>query len=409
VRVTFLNTGASLGGAERSLLDLLASLRAGSPELRVSLVTGAEGPLVHEARDLGVETRILPFPDSLARIGDSTVRGLGGRLGLAGRTLGAGLDAWRYRRVLARTLDELAPDVVHSNTIKLHLFGALANRRGRPLVWHVRDMIGLRPVAGRALRWAASRAALAFVISRAVADDARSTLGALPLEILYDGIDTRMFEPGAGDSDRLDSSCGLPPCAGDVVRIGLVAAFATWKGHDTFLEAASRVTDPRIRFYVVGGPIYATAAQVNEAALRERARGLGIASRVGWSGFRDDVANVYRALDVVVHASTRPEPFGRTIVEAMACGRAVIVSRAGGAAELFEEGQDAIGFRPGDAADLARAMIRLAGDPAERERLGARARATAVERFSRERLAPAVLRAYERLLGASGASRGGRL
>lgn len=403
MRVTFLNTGASLGGAERSLLDLLASLRGSSPGTHLSLVLGEEGPLEREARGIGVETRILPFPDSLARLGDSTISGLQGRLGLAAKAIGAGLDAGRYLRGLAKTLDELGPDLVHSNTIKLHLFTALANRRQRPLVWHVRDMIGLRPVAGRALRWASSHAALAFVISRAVAEDARATLGALPLELLYDAIDTTRFAPSPGDGAKLDAVCGLPPGDGSVVRIGLVAAFAMWKGHETFLEAASRVPDLRVRFYVIGGPIYTTQAQVSESTLREKATSLGIAARVGWSGFRDDVAEVYRALDIVVHASTRPEPFGRTIVEAMACGRAVIVSRGGGAAELFEEEREAIGFEPGSAADLARAMTRLAGDPSERQRLGTRARTSAVERFSRERLAPAVMRTYERLLGSGDA------
>ena len=62
---------------------------------------------------------------------------------------------------------------------------------------------------------------------------------------------------------------------------------------------------------------------------------------------------MFRALDVVVHASTKPEPFGRVIVEAMSCGRAVVVAKDGGAAELFEDGVSALASPPGDASALA--------------------------------------------------------
>jgi glycosyltransferase involved in cell wall biosynthesis len=94
-----------------------------------------------------------------------------------------------------------------------------------------------------------------------------------------------------------------------------------------------------------------------------------------------------------VHASTQPEPFGRTIVEAMACARPVIVARAGGAAELFNEGVNAYGFEPGSAARLAEAMSRDL-DPQVRARLGRAARQHAVVGFGRSRLAAELLRVY---------------
>jgi glycosyltransferase involved in cell wall biosynthesis len=80
-----------------------------------------------------------------------------------------------------------------------------------------------------------------------------------------------------------------------------------------------------------------------------------------------------RALDVVVHASTSPEPFGLVIAEAMACERPVIVSVAGGAAEIVTLGVDALGHHPGDAEGLAARMTELAIDPALRRRLGSAA------------------------------------
>jgi glycosyltransferase involved in cell wall biosynthesis len=185
-----------------------------------------------------------------------------------------------------------------------------------------------------------------------------------------------------------------------VVRVGLVATYATWMGHDVVHDAARRVVqscpDSPARFYVVGGPIYRTAgSQWDRQQLLDRAADLVAQHRVGFIGFQDDTAPVYRGLDVVVHASTRPEPFGLTIAEAMACGRAVVVARAGGAAELFDHGRDALGVPPGDVAALAEALSALLSDGALRARLGAEARRTAVERFSRARLGVQLLEAYE--------------
>src|SRR5205085_8086358 len=138
---------------------------------------------------------------------------------------------------------------------------------------------------------------------------------------------------------------GLPRAVPGTLRVGLVATYARWKGQEVFLDAAGRLAAGRpelpVRFYVVGGPVYQTrGSQFSEGELRRLAAQRGLADRVGFVGFREDTAPVYRALDVVVHASTRPEPFGLTVVEAMACGRPVIVSRAGGAAELFTPGYD---------------------------------------------------------------------
>jgi glycosyltransferase involved in cell wall biosynthesis len=152
----------------------------------------------------------------------------------------------------------------------------------------------------------------------------------------------------------------------------------------------------------VGGLIYHTLAQFTEPELRAAAAARGLAGRVGFVPFRPDPAPVYRALDVVVHASTLPEPFGLTIAEAMACGRPVVVSRAGGAAELFADGRDAVGVEPGDAAGLADAVRRLAADPDLRRRLGENARRTAVDRFDAARLGPELMAVYEEVLGRPG-------
>jgi glycosyltransferase involved in cell wall biosynthesis len=386
------------------LLDVMASVRQAEPETEVCLVAGGDGPLLRRATDLGIRVVLVPFPAALRTVGDSQHKDRSrpaAALALASRGVSALWSLRRFRRRLRQALDELKPDVIHSNGIKTHLLTALTARSNQTVVWHVHDFLGPRPLAAKLLRWASRRATGALAISRAVATDAARVLAGLPIDLVYNAIDVTEFSPGPGDGNELDRLAGLPPAGEDVVRVGLVAAYARWKGQDVFLHAAARVLREQpgrpIRFFVVGGPIYHTrGSQFSEAELRTLAAKIGLGDRVGFVGFQEDVAPVFRALDVVVHASTQPEPFGRTIVEAMACGRPVIVSNAGGASELFTHDHDAVGVPPGDAAALAAAVGRLLGDSCTRRRLGENARRSAVAKFSRARLGPQVLAAYDR-------------
>ncbi len=409
MRILFLNAASGAGGAERMLLDVLASLRRAEPGAELYLAAPGAGPLTERAAALGVRVMPLALPDGLARLGDSGLRGRGrwrAALGLMRDGPAAAWGTWRCVRRLRALVARLRPDIIHSNSMKFHLLASLA-RPPVPVVWHLHDFLRSRPLMSRLLVRVARRAAGAVAISRAVADDARPVLGALPIVVVHNAIDTDHFVPGPGDGARLDALAGLPPAPPDVVRVGLVATFARWKGHDVFLAAAARAAAApaggRLRFYVVGGPIYQTGgSQWSLDELRARGSGLLAAGRLGFVGFQDDPAPVYRALDVVVHASTLPEPFGRTIVEAMACARAVVVARAGGAAELFEHDRDAVGVPPGDPAALAAALVDLAADAPRRGELGLAARATAVRDFHRDRLGPQVLDAYRQFLGVKG-------
>jgi glycosyltransferase involved in cell wall biosynthesis len=108
-----------------------------------------------------------------------------------------------------------------------------------------------------------------------------------------------------------------------------------------------------------------------------------------------------RALDVVVHASTRPEPFGLVIAEAMGCGRAVIASRRSGVAEFVRDGEDAI-LCEATVADLTRALRALVGERGLRSRLGAHARVTALKYFDRERMGTDAISVYRRVARING-------
>lgn len=285
----------------------------------------------------------------------------------------------------------------------MHLLGAMARPRGVPLVWHVHDYVQARPFMATLLRLFRKRCALAVVNSNSVGRDLKAACGdAFPIHTVYNGVDTNVFSP-SGDRLDLDSLSGLSPAAPGTIRVGLLATLARWKGHETFLTALSLLTpNIPVRGYVIGDALYQTdGSQTSLAELKDTAQRLGISSRAGFTGFVSEPASAMRALDIVVHASTQPEPFGLVIVEAMACGRAVIVSEAGGALELIETDKNALGHTPGDAAQLAERITQLATDPDLRERLGAAGRANVEQRFNRKRLARELIPVYLSVTAAS--------
>jgi glycosyltransferase involved in cell wall biosynthesis len=349
---------------------------------------------------------LLEMPGSMLTLGDSALlgpRGLRKFVAVVTRGARALAATGAYAVRLRRLVQSIRPAVVHSNGIKFHLLSR-ALPRELPVVWHLRDFLGMRPLMARALRWAVPTRGAAIAISAAVADDARRVLPGMPVHLVYNGVDADYFCPGQGDSTRLDNLAGVPAAPSQTLRIGLVATYGRWKGQDVFLDAMALVqrhqSDPPLRFYLVGGSIYDTqGSEFSEAELRAKAAELGINAMVGFVPFQGQMLDIYRDLDVVVHASRRPEPFGRTIVEAMACEKPVIVSSAGGAAELFTHEQDALATEPGNAPMLAEAILRLAASADLRRTLGRNGRRTVLERFHRDRLGPQVLAVYERLTG----------
>lgn len=405
MKIVYLSPAAGLGGAERCLLDMMAAFRHCQPRAELHLLTSTDGPLIERAKPLQAQVRVLPMPPGLAEMGDSILRGPSRpqaiwNLGRQGIT--SGWASWRYSQALTKTLARIKPDLIHSNGIKFHLLTSLTRSHSARLIWHIHDFLSLRPLMARALRWASPRARCAIAVSQAVQKDAQRVLPNLPVELVYNGIDTEEFSPSDGAGIDLDQLAGLPHARPETVRIGLVATYARWKGHEVFLNAAAEILGllprPPARFFIVGGPIYQThGSQFSLAELRTIAAALKIDPHVGFVPFQDRPAGVYRALDIVVHASTQPEPFGRTIVEAMACGKPVIVAQAGGAQELFAHDHDAVGVPPGNPAALAAAINRLMADAGLRQRLGHHARHTALERFSRDRLGPQLLDVYRRL------------
>jgi glycosyltransferase involved in cell wall biosynthesis len=403
VKILYLNPAAQFGGAERSLLDVMSEVRALRPDWELSLIAGEDGPLLEAARELGVATRAIEYPSALARFGDSAVASSPGGARWTAKfaaELGrAGIAALSHVPRLRSAISALRPDIVHSNGFKSHILAAWAAPESVPVIWHVRDYVGQRPAMSRLLAMNSRRCALALTNSRSVADDLRTACPRICRIVpIHNGIDLEKFNPVGATAD-LDKIAGMTQLNNAVVRVGLVATMAQWKGHEIFLRALAMLPrDSQVRGYVIGGSLYSTrGSEASLEQLRRIADGLSLNGTVGFTGFVDDPAAAIRSLDIVVHASTRPEPFGRVIAESMACGKAVIVTAAGGALEIVTSGEDAIAIAPGDPAALADSIRQLACAASLRSQLGAAARKTAEQRFDRARMARELIPIYEEL------------
>lgn len=397
-----------VGGAERVLIECARQTRRLRPEWKLSAILFADGPLNHALADLGVSVEVVALPVKLTATGDSRrfalsstgpnpfeshskrgekkngwnrfSRSLSAGFSMIGQLPAGIVFLWLLRKSLRR----IQPELIHSNGLKSHFCLAATMPRGSRLLWHIHDFYSLRTRLKRALQLASLRASGCFAISRSVERDVRKVLPNLDSHLMLNAVDTVHFCPGPAEPESLDRAAGLPftdpSLDAEKIRVGIVATYARWKGQDVFLRAISRVPD--IRAFIVGGPIYATqGSQWCVAELQELAKSLGVTDRVGFIPFQKDPLWIYRSLDIVVHASTQPEPFGLTIVEAMACGKPVIVSAAGGANELFENGKSGVGFESGNVGELAGLILALTEDRKRRDDLGECARVAATRDF----------------------------
>jgi glycosyltransferase involved in cell wall biosynthesis len=394
MRVAFVSVSDQMGGSEVVLLQILRGLRLVRPAWELQLVAPGPGPLSAAARATGTGITTLAIPGALSTFGETAA--VNGRTSGSFRFVRAAAAVPGYQRAMNAVLSRLTPDVVHTNGFKAHVFAARGRAAGAALIWHLHEYISRRPLTRTLLRRYARRCDAIVANSESVAADASRALDGREVRVILNAVDLEVFSPRGAAAD-LDARCGLPPAPAGTVRVGLVATFARWKGHAAFLEAiASLPRDIPIRAYIVGGPMYDTrGSQYSAEELRSRVRALQLEDRVGFTGLVAEPADVLRALDIVVHASTDPEPFGMVIAEAMACGRAVVTSASGGAGELVRDGVDALVHAPGNAAGLAACIRRLAADPALREGLGRQARAVALERFDSARLTAQFASVYE--------------
>jgi glycosyltransferase involved in cell wall biosynthesis len=168
--------------------------------------------------------------------------------------------------------------------------------------------------------------------------------------------------------------------------VGSLGRFTRWKGQGLFLRIAEEYIrrNPRAHFALIGHAF--NEDQPFERELREFVRIRGLRERIHFVPFQRDVTVALSDLDVLLHTSEKPEPFGRVIIEAMSVGVPVIAARDGGVPEIITEGHDGLLATPGSLNEYLAAMDRLLLDETLRARLSEAARETVARRFSVKRV-----------------------
>ncbi len=344
------------GGAESFLWSWVR--HADRDRVAPAVVLLDDGPFAAELRDAGVRTWVIPS----------------GRL----RQPGA---AARCVAALAALLRRERPGLLLDWSAKTHLYGAPAAALARTRVawWQHGVPTG---------EWL-DRAATALP---AVAVGCSSAAGARAEQALRPRRRTFVVHPGVEMPRRPDAAelAALRQRLGigaEVPVVGMVARLQPWKGQDRLLRALALLRDRGVAAHglIVGGEAFGVSAGY-QAVLRDLARSLGIADRVTFTGHRDDVAAPTALMDVAVNLSDA-EPFGISLVEAMALGRAVLAVDSAGPAEIVEDERSGVLIPDGEPATVATALERLLGDAGLRASLGAAGARRARERFGVERMA----------------------
>jgi glycosyltransferase involved in cell wall biosynthesis len=239
--------------------------------------------------------------------------------------------------------------------------------------------------------WGAARV---ITNSQATADAFVSAGGRRQLvRVVHNGIDATAFDAVPDDAVRA-LRAELSPGAACVLAV--FGRLHAWKGQQVALDALAQLPAD-CHLWIVGAPLFGEYAF--EASLRAQAERLGIASRVRFLGFRDDVAPLMRAADVIVHASTFPEPFGRVVVEGMLARRPVVAAAAGGVIEIIADGTTGVLVPPGHAAALAHAVAALRADPARAAAIAEAGSARARRTFGVETMVRGVRAVLDEVMG----------
>ena len=354
------NHGAIVGGGELSLMDLLRGLDR--DRWAPSLVVPEDGDVAAMARELELPVHVIPLP---------TLR----RPSLAGA---------RSVTTLAGLVRATGAALIHANGSRAMAYAGAAGRLAScPTLWHVRiaDSDGL---LDRAL---CAMATLVVATSRGVAR--RFSWAAAKVRVVPNGIDLERFAPRA-PSVTLRAALQLPTSAPLAVSVG---RHVPEKGYRHLVDAAARLehTRPGVHWVLVGDGELRTE-------LEAQARRLDLASRVHFTGSRNDVADLLALADVFVLPS-ESEGFGRVLVEAMAMARAIVATNVGGIPDIVLDGETGVLVEPANAVALAHAVRGLLDDPARAARLGAAGRRRAESTFSVGAHVDGIERVYHEVLG----------
>ncbi|MDD2580660.1 MAG: glycosyltransferase family 4 protein [Desulfuromonadaceae bacterium] len=296
-------------------------------------------------------------------------------------------EALYFRRIGKRHGVQL----VHLNNIMgSQLSGIMAAKLlGVPCVAHLRDFEEVHPITKFYARLVDHHVAISGAIK-----DNLLLLGVSEekISVVHDALDLDEFN-GAVHCNYLVREFGLES---GKLRYGIFGRVVDWKGIREFLHAARIIADqfPEACGFIVGGPSDGDVAFYDEMVVL--AYELGLKDKVVFTGYRKDIPALMKLMDVVVHASNRPEPFGMVVIEGMAMGKPVVATRAGGPIDIVADGRTGLLVDVGDEVALAEAVIALLQQIELRQKMGRLGRERVEELFNNKLYAEKMQKIFQR-------------
>ncbi|HVS82511.1 MAG TPA: glycosyltransferase family 4 protein [Pyrinomonadaceae bacterium] len=384
MKILFYNHTGKVSGAERVLLMILGGLDRGRFEPVVSCP--ADGRLIEMVSELGVitvsteslEARFTIRVDRLAKYVASFVR--------------------LVRATRTAVINE-APDIIHANSIRAGLVMSAATfGLSVPVIWHVHDLLPRHPLSTAIRLFAcASRRNRIVAVSQAVATRFKGRLARAfrgRVQTIHNAVDVERFCPDPQIRKETRRALGLEA----KTLVGIVGQLTPRKGQLELIEAFAELSRavPNTVLLVVGEPLFNRDGEYAKSLVRAADRN-GIADRIHFLGSREDIPAIMRALDLLV-VNSCVEPFGLTVIEAMASGTPVLATAVDGINEIVRHGENGWLVSGRDRRSLVEALFTVVRDRQLRERLAEEARSDALRRFSTDRFLNQIEAVYRDML-----------
>ena len=293
---------------------------------------------------------------------------------------------------LAQFAREHQIEIIHAHVARDYPLAAFVGRRaGAQLVLTRHVLFAMSRIHRLTLR----RTARVIAVSQAVADGLREQEIFDPDQIvlIHNGVDIDRFALGKEQATKEEQSSKR-------LRVGMIGHLAPIKGQEDFIRAAAVVCGLRGDVdFVIAGEDKSHGGE-HRRNLERLIEELDLGEQISLIGWVDDVARLLPTFDLFVSPS-RSEPFGLSIVEAMAAGTPVIATVSEGAREIIEDDRTGKLVPIGEVEALAKAIGALLSDREERNRLRENAERVVRERFSLDRMVEATEKVYEQVLGRS--------
>jgi glycosyltransferase involved in cell wall biosynthesis len=344
----------------------------------VIVVLSEDGPLVQELQNLGTAVHIHKL--GILRRKYFNPSGLLNRI----KTI------LKAKSFLETLMTENRITHIYSNTSAVLVGAFLARNKDVKHIWHLHEIL-ISPgwfvwMMGKIINRNADKV---VAVSQAVWDNWKGEVEEFKLVLVHNGIDYRPYLETKTDIRNEIPEIGLK------VLIGMIGRINHWKGQGYFLEIARLLVQKHsdIHFVLVGDAFPGTEHLVTE--IEEKIKNSGLQAHVSYLGFRKDIPEILKALDIFVLPSILPDPFPTVILEAMASGKPVVATAHGGANEMILESETGLLIPWDDAYSAVASISALVKNGVLRKEMGEKGRSRVLKKFSPEAFQRNFIRLFE--------------